>query len=195
MCDGKGERSGSTEQITTDRGEQVEMAAICIQRMRAKKNLITYGTPYHGGVNEDWEDQLLLHDIENPAVGGWLWPEINGVTFDVRHHSGGSTIPHGRATAILREELWNLIWSDREEQPKADIFIRSHCHFFMMVDDGRCMAFRTPALQAAFTKYGRRCSGTVDFGLLVLDITDKGEVTWQRRLLRPAAAKAHKLMC
>jgi len=49
LVDGKGDRAGGSEQRSADRSEQAEMAAACINYVKAEKVLICYGTPYHAG--------------------------------------------------------------------------------------------------------------------------------------------------
>ena len=52
--DGKGERSGGTELITTDRNEQIYMAKTIIDWVNPKEVHFVAVTPYHTGVQEDW---------------------------------------------------------------------------------------------------------------------------------------------
>ena len=59
--DGKGKKSGSTEQITSDRQEQCLMATRCIQEIAAPKVYLTYGTGYHTGDDEDFENEIVDH--------------------------------------------------------------------------------------------------------------------------------------
>ncbi len=176
--DGRGERSGATELITADRHEQARMAAEAILYARAAHIVMTYGTPYHTGAEEDLED-YIAEMVRADKIGGHEWIEVGGVVFDVKHKVGSSSTPHGRKTAIEREKLWNLIWAERERQPKGDIIIRSHVHYFGFSGDQDYLAMTTPALQGHGSKFGsRQCSGTVDFGFIYFDIDDKGGYTW-----------------
>ena len=112
--EGKGKRSGGTEMITTDRVEQTDMAAECIDVWKAPKKIMTYGTPSHTGEDEDWED-VVADNIGAAKIGGHEWIDVNGVVFDFKHKIGSSSIPHGRHTAIARENLISIIL----EQPEA----------------------------------------------------------------------------
>jgi len=53
IIDGKGDRSGGTEQITTDRNVQIEMACEALSLVQASVYTMVYGTPYHTGSGED----------------------------------------------------------------------------------------------------------------------------------------------
>ena len=181
--DGKGEKSGGTEQIEIDRNAQAKMAAHNLSGIRAKDIRLTYGTGYHTGSLEDYED-VVANVLGCPNPSGTLDLELNGVVFNFKHKVGGSQIPHGRATALMRERLWNTLWAQRKEFPLADVIVRSHVHYAIGVDTPEYKAFITPALQGYGSKYGTRAmSGTVHFGFMWFDISDKGDISWSRKVL------------
>jgi hypothetical protein len=202
--DGSGKRSGGTELITTDRSEQADMAIAALKITKAHNWVFTFGTPYHTGTEEDYETRIAeWFDAQTwtskVRIGAHEWPEVNGVTFDCKHKVGGSGIPHGRATALLKELLWNGIWAEDGAQPRADILIRSHIHYHtrvMGMRGGKMKYIATlPALQAMGTKYGaRQCTGTVDYGFCYVDIGPNGEIEWHTKILPTSvqAAKATK---
>ena len=172
--DGRGERSGSTELITSDRHEQCKIATGAIKHIGADKYVMTRGTPYHSGDKEQFED-LIAKEIGAVDISYQSWPVVNGVTFDLKHHVGGTSIPHGKGTSISKEHLWNLIHNDfADSQPRADITIRSHVHFYHHIEDVNWHGFVTPSLQGLGTKFGAGiCSGIVFFGFIWFDIEDK----------------------
>ena len=185
--DGRGERSGSTEVITTSRLEQVEMAVECLKLWEAKQVVLSRGTPYHVGVEEDFEDLIAQ------SLGGYIkdhpFIDIEGVMFDMKHHIGTSSIPHGRSTALGRDWMWNALWAARQEQPKADVLLRAHTHYFRYTGEEDWLAMILPALQAASTKYGaRQCSGRVSWGVVEW-WCEGGEYRWQPHVLQLKANK------
>ena len=179
--DGKGEGSGGTELLTTDRREQCEIAAECINQIERKKLLLIRGTPYHTGKEEDWED--VLAGMVNATDVGWHeWFDADGVVFDCKHKVGRSEVPYGKLTAPAREAVWNLIWSERDIQPDANVIVRSHVHYFAYGGDAYKLWLTTPALQA-WSKYGTAtCAGTVDMGMVYFEC-NKGAYTWKPILL------------
>ena len=186
--EGKGTRSGATELIQADRHKQVDMAVEAVEWIGASQKVLSYGTPYHVETEEDFESQLAK-ELGAIEIGAQVWPQINGITFDLKHQSEGtSNIPHGKGTPLSKERLWNVLWSEHEAQPKSDIIIRSHCHFAFDCGEPHWHAFYTPALQGAGTKYGgRRRSGIVHFGILYFDVKNKGvnlqdRVKWKYRI-------------
>lgn len=191
--DGKGDRSGGSEQIRSDRTVQADMAVECLQVARAPEAHLIYGTPYHTGTEEDFEVNVAR--ALGAEIGAHDWFTKWGVTLDCRHAVSGSTVPHGRHTAIARERLWNVLWSEREAAPKASIILRSHTHYHAVAGGPGWVAMTTPCMQG-WTKYGSRaCSGTIDIGFVTIDITEDGGYAWALHLLdlRNVAAKAVQL--
>ena len=195
QIDGTGHRSGGTEQITTDRQEQAEMAVKAARvGISAKTKVVcTYGTAYHTGDGEDFEN-LVASDL-NAKIGSHEWVDVDGVMFDLKHHCASSSVPHGRHTGVARDRLWNVLWNERAMSPKADVIVGSHVHYYDFCGGVNWLGLTTPALQGLGTKYGsRQCSGTVDFGFLVFEC-NKGTYTWKHFIadVREQAAKAIKL--
>lgn len=195
--DGRGEKSGSTELIAIDRKVQVDMAVSCIKEVGADTILMTRGTGYHTGTSEEYEDDIA-EKVKATKIEDHGWYDINGVIFDVKHFIGGSSIPHGRATAIKRDQLWNLVWAERDEQPRGEsgkiVIIRSHVHYFDYSGNSDYLAIITPALQGMGSKFGAKiCSGTVDFGLIYFDIEEDGSYSWGWDTVRVREQKATAL--
>lgn len=198
--EGKNERSGGTELITPVLDVQAEMAVNAIKVAKAGQIVMTYGTPYHvspGG--EDIEDRIRK-DCGARKLGSHEWVEVKGtgIGFDLKHHIGSSSIPHGRATALARENLWSQLWALRKEQPRAEqpIVIRSHAHYYIHVGEKNWLGMILPALQGMGSKHGaRKCSGTVDVGLVEFIVDrHKGTYTWQPHLAEIRAQKAQALI-
>jgi hypothetical protein len=195
--DGRGEKSGGTELIAVDRNVQVEMAAECINFVGADTVLMTRGTGYHVGNTESFEDNIA-DKVGAKKIEDHAWYDINGVVFDVKHFIGSSGIPHGRSTAVKRDQLWSLIWHERNEQPRGEpgkiIVIRSHVHYFDYSGNSDYLAITTPALQGMGSKFGAKiCSGTVDFGLIYFDIKNNGDWSWGWDTVRVAEQQATAL--
>lgn len=190
--DGKGKRSGGTEQITTDMTTQADMACNIIKTVmgRNTKLLMTYGTPYHTGDEEDFES-LVAHECNAKEIGGQVFANVNGVVLDLKHKVGSSSIPHGRATALKRTALWNVLWAEAGEQPKANVVVRSHVHYHSACyDPDMGWAITTPALAGFGSKYGsRQCEGRVHFGMIAFEVDPDGCFAWQPLI---AKLKEHK---
>jgi len=189
--DGTGFRSGGSEQLTTDTNVQAEMASWILQRYMDKKTelLMTYGTPYHTGSVSDVES-LIAHDCNATEIGGQVFADVDGVVFDLKHKVGSSGIPHGRAGSIKKAALWNNVWANADEQPRADVLVRSHVHYHQSCyDPDFGWQMTTPCLQGFGSKYGsRQCEGRVHFGFIYVEC-DGGEFSHTPHI---AKLKAHK---
>jgi len=176
-------------------GEQTVYALGTSTGTYISEGYLSHNTPAHTGREEDWED-VIDSLIEGSAIGSHSWFDINGKIFDVKHKVGSSQIPHGRLTPLAREILWNRQWAGRGEQPRADVLLRAHNHYFEQLDHDDCLGFNMPCLQGFGSKYGsRECSGTIDMGILVFDVYDNGEIKWHKRTIRGKSqvAKVEKL--
>ena len=176
--EGKGERSGGTELVTADRKIQCQIAVEVVQFINADKVRFVYGTPGHTGTEEDWED--IIAEAVGAPIGSHEWYNINGKVLDCKHKISSSQIPYGNLTPLAREIAWNRVWAARGGQRLADVLVRGHAHRYAQIDHDNCLGFVLPALQGFGSKYGsRQCSGTVDIGVVVLDIYDDGEIKWK----------------
>jgi hypothetical protein len=192
--DGKGEKSGGTELIVSDRNAQCRIAMDVIEFIDPSVIRMSYGTNYHVGVGEDWED--VLAEMAGAKIGSHEWFEINGKVFDMKHKIGGSQIPHGRLTPLAKEILWNRQWSANLLQPRANVVLRSHTHYYEQCDHDHCLGFNLPAMMGFGSKFGaRQCSGMVDIGFTIFDVYDNGEIKWktERADLEVMAASAEVL--
>lgn len=194
LIDGRGDKSGSTELITSDRNRQLTMAVQCLKAWEAPVYKLTRGTPYHVGKLEQFEDNIA--DAVDGEIADHLFPEINGVVFDIKHKIGSSAVPHGRATAQQRAALWNQILSDPDSsasntRPRAQVIIRSHVHYHKYSGDPDTLAMTLPCLQLPMTRYGlQQCDGRVDVGLTVWEIKPSGSYTWRSEIARMQCSRA-----
>jgi len=191
--DGRGPKSGSMELIYLDRQDQCDMAVAAITYVEAKTIVMSYGTPYHTGELEDWENQIA-RDVGALKIGSEDTINVNGTLINYRHHIGRSSIPHGRHTAVAKEHLWNQLWAVRGEYPLANFIIRSHVHYHIHAGGFGWTGITTPALQGYGTRLGaRRMSGTVDIGVTVIDCYPGGFYTWECPTLRLPMHNALKI--
>jgi len=191
LIDGTGARSGGTELIDSDIKVQQKMAAECILEAKADTVMILRGTPYHTSPNGQDAEDTIGDMVKAKKVEDHGWYNVNGTIFDVRHHVNSTSVPYSKGTQISKDQIWNMIWNDYNDQPKARIFIRSHTHYFFHCGDTLWLGIITPALQAMGSKYGaRKCTGHVDFGLVHFDIFEDGSYTWMPHIIQVAAQRA-----
>lgn len=180
--EGKGQRAGGNEVYEHDRIEQGKIAATCLSMFNAKQYHLTRGTPFHVGDDEEFENLMVneftLRNLEC-KIHNHLQMSLNGKVFDIKHHVGSSQIPYSEAMAVSRERVHNILWAERGACQKANYIIRSHVHYYAYAGNKFYRAMSLPALQAPYqTKYGRRCSRTIDWGMLPFEISTGGNVKW-----------------
>ena len=183
--EGKGYHSASSELIYPDRNNQVQMATDILKGISGKPEIyMSYGTAYHTGKGEDWED-LVAANVKAVKIGSEDDIDIRGTVFNYKHHLGRSGVPSGRTTAVLKDALWNQIWAARGEYARADVILRSHVHYHQYAGDSDTLALTLPALQGYGTKFGgRRMSGTVDVGFVVFDVYGPNDYNWNSYIWR-----------
>jgi hypothetical protein len=194
LIDGTGSRSGGTELITTDIRTQRKMAVESIEHIESPKIIMARGTDYHVSPNGQDAEDLIYDELKKNykvKIGDHEFFNINGVVFDMKHHIGSTSVPYSRGTAISKDQVFNVLWHDYEEQPRADVLFRAHAHYYFYCGDGSWHGIVLPALQAQGSKYGaRRKSGHVDFGFVHFDIYKDGSYTWTPHILRVVSQRA-----
>lgn len=168
IIDGKGVKAGGTEQITVDMLEQTEMAIACIEQIKFKNAIFTYGTPYHTASKSGEDFDKIVAKHFNSEIFDETNFEVDKVLFNARHKVGSSSSPYNRAQPVGRHRLWESLSSLRTKDEIPQIFLRSHVHYFSGCEEKDWRAFTLPALQASATKFGaRECVGLTDWGMIV----------------------------
>lgn len=188
--EGRNHKGGGSGLLTIDRLEQCKIAAHYIKKAIYKKLYIVKGTKYHVGKEESWED--VLAEMLGATVHSRLFLKHEGRVLACRHKLDRSGVPHGRATPLLRAKLWNELNAARETEERADLMVFSHVHYYSFAGDSRGAAVTCPALQI-WTDYGEtECEGSIDVGMLKIEISEGG-ITWEP-LLMPLETVAHPVV-
>lgn len=192
VIEGKGRKAGGTEHITTDLLEQADIAVEVLSHIKADKLFFTYGTSYHtvSGSGEDIDK--VVADRLNSAIDSHLYLDVEGVTFDCRHHQESSSNPHGRLTPLSKSKLWNNLQSIRKTAPNSDVILRGHSHYYTYCGEEGWLAMSLPALQSGGTKFGaRRCEGCIDWGMVEFMVEDKKLLGFQAHVKTLLHGKAN----
>ena len=174
LIDGKGGKSGGIEMLTTDRTEQTDMAAVTIDLINAPRVYITFGTPYHSGVNETWESEVARKIDHCNEIDTQLLINVNDVIFHCKHYVGRSDTPYGKYTALGREMTWASLKQHEGIFPRGSLItVRSHCHYLVQIVDGPDQeGIVTPALQLCTIYGGTTKSSIIHTGLVYYDVED-----------------------
>lgn len=191
--EGRQDRQGGAELITNDRNVQCDMAIDTINVWQAKRVYMTYGTAYHVGSQAEDFEYNIAQKI-GATIEGRLYLNIEDVVFDIRHKIGTSSVPHGRATSLLKEMMWDLIEEANGVGPHVDCIVRSHAHYHIWVETPDKVAIITPGLQLKRGRYGsRECSGEIHWGAIRLTVDDGEIVCKEKHIVKLQSNKAHVL--
>jgi len=182
--DGKAPKTGGNELIVSDRTTQIDMVIDFCEWIDAKEYRFTYGTGYHVGQEDDWENTIASCFGTQPEATAML--DIGGLIMKWRHHTGGSVTYSARSGALMRNQINDILWGVDQEEEKADVLVYSHVHYFLAVVNRFGTVFASPALQGwGGSQLGaRRMGGIVDYGFLHFDVNSKEDWSW----------KAHRLL-
>jgi hypothetical protein len=187
--DGRGIKNGGNELIEPDQKMQCKMACEVINYVEAKQVVMTYGTPYHCGDIVDFEDDIA-EEVGATKIGGHEWINVNGCIVDCKHKLSKSSSPSGIFNPLSRGKIQNMLWSERDLQPRSNIILRGHTHEEAFCGKGDWLAVSIPSLEWS-TKFGvRQCEGLVSIGITHFDIDEKGGFTWQFHLANLQTQKA-----
>lgn len=194
LIDGKGGRNGGVELLTTDMIVQTDIALECLEEIEYKESFFTYGTGYHVSTSSGEDYEKIIAESCGGIIDDTLRLDIEGVTFDVRHHVGSSSVPNGRFTSVARNRLWDVLIADKSQSVPSDVYIRSHVHYFNYCGGADWCAFCTPAMQSPNTNYGARiCVGDVDYGLICFMVEDSFLTGWDLKTKILESAKSEKI--
>ena len=183
VIDGKGARSGGTEQLTSDMFEQCDMAVAALNEIKADMLMFTYGTPYHTSSQSGEDFDKEVANRMGGAIDDELNVDVNGLVFNIKHKVGSSLNPANRAAPVGRQRMRNALESLGTESKPCDVYVRSHVHYFSFCGEADWYAFTLPALQSSSTKYGaRQCYGKTDWGMCMFKVEDGILAGWDCRL-------------
>jgi len=163
-------RTGDEPMITLDREEQSEMAISCLRQWRAKSVVMVRGTPYHTGSLEKYERRIAKEfDAE---IAGKLFFHAKGtrVPFFMKHKVGRSRIPHGKATPVVRQAVWNQLLAAREREPRARVYLFGHVHYHLTYSEPGWVAMTLPALCCRTEFSDEQSEGESHWGIVIFEV-------------------------
>lgn len=173
--DGEGKKE-TIGHITTDVEEQADMAAECIEEIKAAKRYLTYGTPFHTAGTMSYENMVARR--LGAEISDVIKLDILGHKFNFRHVVGRSDIAYGQGTPLFKEAIRDLIDSVENDHEEADYIVRGHAHYYWFTGSFLKTAMILPALQLPGSILGRKMKAMYyHVGMVVFDIGKT--VTWE----------------
>ena len=200
LTDGPGYKS-SMGLFTTNLDDQADIAIQCAERVRIKQGgtrYLTYGTDYHVVASANTERQIAGH-FNCPIMDTLLF-KAGGLRFNFRHFVGRSDIERGQPAQIAREITRSLIQQVSEGSEAADIYGRSHVHYWSRVDLGGRTAYTSPAYQLPLdipgSTYPRKLRAQYyHVGYTLIQIDENGECYIRPRYMKLASDFPKEYLC
>lgn len=190
--DGPGYKD-TVSHLTTDVGEQAEMAIQAIEKVKCDHRHIVRGTGFHVDGHTSYED-MIASAFGIDAVDE-LRAEIHGRLFHVRHVVGRSDIPYGQQTQMQKEIINEILQGEFEDYKAADVLLRAHVHYCFQVSTSDAVrgimrhVYTAPALQlrgpkqSGFTRKLR--TWKYDFGVTLIEVDPRTKEVFIRPFLMP----------
>jgi len=178
--DGPGKKE-TTNLLTTDVGEQQDMADTIIGQVDAKRVHMVRGTPFHSDGDTAYED-----GIGEAPIGDDLRVEVRGRKFLFRHVCGRSDTDRGQFGQVAKELTNEILQSFSEGYDTADVLVRSHVHYHALVaiphgpESRMHYAFTTPSLELRGPRSGsfvrKLRTWLYHVGIVLVEVDEVGEV-------------------
>ena len=197
LVDGPGFK-GSMAHLTTNMDEQAEMAIEAVEMVKAKHRFFTYGSDYHVVQHANTEARIARHF--GSEIRDTVLLKAGGKRFNFRHFVGRSDIERGQFTQDARELTRALIREALDGEEAADIFGRSHVHYWSRVDVKDRTVYTSPAWQLPLdipgSTYPRKLrTQYYDVGYTLIQIDQHGEVYIRPRRLKVSAEFPRRYEC
>lgn len=188
--DGANKKQLGQQSWTTNIDDMMNDAKKLIEMIPYKKVLILRGSGYHEQVDGTNFEEIMadkLRDcIKYKAYGGegktdyFAFVKIYGKVFNFTHHIGFSKSEAYRTTALAREMVGMHFQHDK--LGRADIFVRSHVHYFNHIEFTHTHGCTTPAWkypdQHLFR--GGLAGTTADIGSVMFTIHPDGKIGFDK---------------
>lgn len=192
--------------VSNDQGLHIQIAADCLMDFfdGLSYNSIhcVRGTPSHVGKASGLEKSVMgrlnregvEHLVRDPHTNSFVWPfvyaDIGGLLFDIRHHGRAGQREHTRRgyASLYGNDIWMTHVVEGRQPP--DISVRAHLHKFM--DSGHDHRGVTRVVQMPcwqlHTEWTRRISieSMPDIGGVVI-LVEKGRAMVEPLLYKPEA--------
>lgn len=177
---------------------QYQQSADLISMWNAKEEyIIITGTKVHTHLQHQELEEVLKDKIQLTSLKKYnnstkvsvrrkLKTTINEwFLTEARHFVSRSIIPHGRATAPMRSQMWNVMNSALDsylsEQPAhyPQLLVFGHTHYYQRTDNAWGSTCILPSWKAIGDKYGDEiCDGHIDVGCVVTQFSGEDEKRW-----------------
>ena len=188
LVDGPGFK-GALGLLTADLDEQAAMAETCAARVKIKKGgerHCTYGSDFHVVAFGNTERRIAK--ALGASIQDTLLLKASGIRFNFRHFVGRSDTERGQLNQAGREITRALIQELTTGGEAADVYGRSHVHYWSRADLDDRIAYTCPCYELPLdipgSTYPRRLrTQYYHVGYTLLQIDRAGELFIRKRIM------------
>lgn len=190
--DGANTKQVGQQTWSTNLDDQMNDAKVCLDEIPYKKIMLLRGSGYHEQVDGTNFEEIMAGKLRNciryKAYGGqgstdyFAFVDIYGKIFNFTHHIGFSKSEAYRTTALAREMVGMHFQHDK--LGRADVFVRSHVHYFTHVEFTHTHGVTTPAWKYpdAHLFRGGLAGTTADIGMVEFIIEPNGKIIFEKHI-------------
>lgn len=186
--EGQQRKNMGVEVWSTNILDQMDAAETLVKMFHPRYIYATRGSDYHVTIQgvpieEEFGRRVGAKKVDGTRAPYELFLDVEGVTFNIAHHVGSTRVWMYRSTSITREMA--LMQLNASHKWPADVFIRSHVHYYWYVGSTSHLALITPCwkLQDWFM-HKLSSAGTVpDIGAVRFKV-DNGKFDWDAMLFK-----------
>lgn len=188
--DGANVKQVGQQSWTTNIDDMMNDAKKLIEMIPYKKVLILRGSNYHEQVDGTNFEEIMADKLRGcvkyRAYGGegktdyFAFVKIYGKVFNFTHHIGFSKSEAYRTTALAREMVGMHFQHDK--LGRADIFVRSHVHYFNHIEFTHTHGCTTPSWKYPDSHLfrGGLAGTTADIGSVMFTIHPDGKIGFDK---------------
>jgi hypothetical protein len=145
------------------------------------------GTAFHAGKSAKWDNAVMKNLGAIPDEAGryarWqCFTQVDGVTFDLAHHIGGSYVPASRMTPLVREYIDVATSNYESDWVDAEWVLRGHSHMYRIMPGNKHTVVALPGFQGKTPlAHKQRRAIPADIGVFVV-FTDEGRSWYDKKL-------------
>ena len=192
--DGANVRQVGQQSWSTNLEDQMNDAKKLIEMIPYRKVLLLRGSNYHDQIDGTNLEEVMASKLKNVvkyrAYGGegstdyFAYVKIHGKVFNFTHHIGFSKAEANRTTALAKE--MKGMHFQHDTLGRADVFVRSHVHYFVHVEFSNTHGVTTPAWKFpdAHLFRGGLAGTTPDVGAVEFRVYKDGVIDFQKYIAK-----------
>lgn len=177
IVDGLNRKGKGKDIQVTDMIVQCDIARQLLSMINTQRFIFTQGSNYHTGDNPS-ADEMICTMMRGEWFGHFGDVMFDNITMNVQHWTSFSKDPSGRFNSQRKDA--NLLKLQGDE---ADVYIRSHAHYFAYSGDSNSITVTTPCWKGMDGFVSEKSQQRPDNGYILFNI-EGSDYTWQYNIFK-----------